>query len=1604
MTTRLNWLWVVGVMILSSVCSQAQQNATGRQAFGSFSGGPDIINLGNLDVSLDIPILHRPGRGIPFVFDLTYDSSLVWLPVTTNGATTWTPQPGWGWPVPISAVGYVPPPVVYTTGPIICGLHVTETTTWWIYSGYVDVHGTMHHVPNLMTSATSAPANCGGDKWTDASASTDDGSGYSISILHGSVSTAAVTSKGGATFTAPIGVGTATVAQDSNGNKITANASLGEFFDTLSSTTPALTVTGTSPVSYTYAAPSGSVSVVVSYKSYPVQTHFLCSTVTDYGVSSPIHNNLVDKITYPDGSFYQFAYEPTTTGSGNVTGRIKSVTLPTGGTISYVYTGSNGGINCADGTTMGFDRTTPDSATPWHYSRSGTNPNWTTTVTDPVGTVTTYNMYQVTSTTTGGSASQSTYTYYERNRTITGSLETILTCYNAVYSGCTTAALTLPFSQIDQYVTLGSETLATESKFDTANGGRVTEVRQYDFGVATGGPPSSTYLLKDTTISYAALTGIIDHPYQVTVKDGSGNTKAQTTFTYSDTVTGTIGTPQHTSPSGSRGNAITVTSLTSGSATLSKNFSYFDTGNIYQATDVNTAVTTYVYGSATTTCGNAFPTEVDLPLSLKQQSTWNCTGAVMASSIDVNGNTTTYQYTDSNYWRPTNIIFPDSASDTESISYDTGSTFPWKITTTKAVDPSNSETTINWIDSLGRTYSVYGSDPNSSNSYNHIWITFDALGRKYTVTNPYFTSSDPTYGSTTYNYDPLSRVTKITNPDGTYRTFSYTDRDTDFTDESGIRKVYQMDGLGRLQRVCDGIGAGTQADGISPSSCGMDIIVTGFPIAYTYDPMGNLTWMSLNGQTRTFAYDGLSRLISEINPETGTTTYVYDTATAGDIYSKTTPAPNQTSPCVGTIATCNTLTYEFDTLHRLKEVFNSSGIGVAAYVYDETSPPTGWPSTTLHNTKGRVSWTSVTAGWDAVYSYDAMGRMASEWSCTPDICGTSTRNMAYTYDYIGQPTTTVMNGNYTITYGRNAIGQLTGVTSSLSDSTHPATLYSGATYNPFGRLASGTYGDNNGTGTVRTNTYDKLGRLTEIQDGSTPTYRLFLGYYADSTVSSYQDNVTGLWNYTYDAFNRLATAALTQTGNPNAPSYSYSYDRLGNRWKQHRTAGTGYEVDYTFDGNNHNTTSGFAYDAAGNLTSDGTCTPCWTYDWAGNVVSDNGGATFSYDGSGRRVARTYGGTTYDFLLDPSGVPIAEYEGSTPSRFTGGFFTYANNTTYFNRTDNLGTSRLTTDYTGAVQRTEGVLMGPFGDGFSETGSQFVDFAGFAGGMWDSENNSDHFGAREYAKTQGRWLTPDPAGLAVVNPTDPQTWNRYAYVNNNPTTFIDPSGLVDIMAAMAFFAGGGGGLFGMCTQDAVMSNCQTNAFLVGGGAATLCPTGACVPTMVQVSNGGTLYLQPGGSSGQWGGCGSVTGGDGQYQMYCSYWFPAGGSDLSALGGSSQPNIYYLQAKVFLTGLARNAVSEFQSGGCVAQFFGELSPAGTISGQDAAIDSTAQAAAYVSASAYAAEAGLTVPMRSSVVRGILNAGEVGGAAVALGLTIADELGALKNELVSYANGECQ
>src|SRR5439155_7089802 len=78
--------------------------------------------------------------------------------------------------------------------------------------------------------------------------------------------------------------------------------------------------------------------------------------------------------------------------------------------------------------------------------------------------------------------------------------------------------------------------------------------------------------------------------------------------------------------------------------------------------------------------------------------------------------------------------------------------------------------------------------------------------------------------------------------------------------------------------------------------------------------------------------------------------------------------------------------------------------------------------------------------------------------------------------------------------------------------------------------------------------------------------------------------------------------------------------------------------------------------------------------------------------------------------------------------------------------------------------------PFGDAQSCTGTDWSTLH-FTGQDFDSESNLSHFMFRKLSTTQGRWLTPDPAGMAAANLGNPQTWNQYAYVANAPVNNVD-----------------------------------------------------------------------------------------------------------------------------------------------------------------------------------------------------------------------------------------
>jgi RHS repeat-associated protein len=58
--------------------------------------------------------------------------------------------------------------------------------------------------------------------------------------------------------------------------------------------------------------------------------------------------------------------------------------------------------------------------------------------------------------------------------------------------------------------------------------------------------------------------------------------------------------------------------------------------------------------------------------------------------------------------------------------------------------------------------------------------------------------------------------------------------------------------------------------------------------------------------------------------------------------------------------------------------------------------------------------------------------------------------------------------------------------------------------------------------------------------------------------------------------------------------------------------------------------------------------------------------------------------------------------------------------------------------------------------------------------DEASGLDHTWYRKYENQGGRWTSPDPF-ISSINLANPQSFNRYSYVENEPTNFIDPSGL-------------------------------------------------------------------------------------------------------------------------------------------------------------------------------------------------------------------------------------
>ena len=1383
---------LLAILLFASVMPAFGQVATGTPPFGSFGGGPDVINLGNLNAHITIPVVNKAGRGTAFNYNLSYDTS-VWYPTTVNGVLTWQPVYNWGWLAQTAVnTGYVSDTqgtytCYYTVGRIKYVGSIHDWTTNYVYHDSWGIPHSFSGTSNYWLGTGAGGCTLGTDN--GVTATTTDGSGITLNATD--LGGGTITTRKGTVFNPPFQVGTGAASfTNRNGNEITVNSS-GVFEDTLGTT--ALTVSGIAPsnTTFTYTAASGAnASYTMKYASHTITTSFGCTGITEYSATGVY---LVSEIDLPDETNYAFTY--------GTDGRLASVTLPTGGSISYSYTGSNNGIECSDGSTAGLNRTvTPGGE--WKYSRSGSGTAWTTTVTDP----TTSANQTVINFQSAAPAGGGTTDFYETERQIyQGStsgtlLKTIIICYDGITSSCNSTAITLPVTQRTVFVEWpGTSGQQSEINFYYNTFGLVTEMDEYAYGAGTPGA-----LARKTLTSYASLgNGIVSMPGSIIVEDGSGNIGSEMSYAYDGTgVTTTSGTPQHVSVTGSRGNVTTINSYDKAGSNLTRLYTYYDTGNVSVATDVNTAQTTYTYGSGS--CGNSFPTSVAEPLSLSKSMTWNCTGGVETSVTDENGKTSSVAYTDPDFWRPNSTT--DQASNTTNITYTPASGSVGASLESSLLFGSSSTTDVLLTeDGLGRTLVSQVKEGPSSGTYDSVETDYDVAGRSSRTTLPYGAAGGSTNSSapgTSTVYDSLNRPTQATDSAGGWFQYFYSQNDVMIehgpapTGENTKTRQYEYDSLGRLASVCEVTsltGAGSCAQKGNTEN--------GYLTAYTYNVLNHLTGVTQNAQsasqkqTRTYVYDWLGRMTSETNPESGNVsyTYTYDTdstcgTSEGDLVKKADAAGN---------VTC----YTYDTLHRIKSAIVSSGPYLSStpskyFIYDSATVN----GIAMSIVKGRLTeaYTCVSTCsskiTDIGLSYTDRGEVSDSYESTPHSGGYYHVNQTYWANHApealsAQYGSSSIAGFPTITYGVDGEGRIYSTSVSSGNNPLSSTSYNYAsqpTAVNFGSLDSDAF------------TYDpNSNRMTKYQfnvNGQSVTGTLTWNDIATLESLVITDPFYSAGNqtcsFTHDDLARIAGA---NCGSP--WSQTFSYDAFGNLSK----SGTqSFLPTYSYL-TNHMTLIGSStptYDANGNVTNDFV----HSYTWDANarpVTADGVGLT--YDALGRMVEQNKSGAYYQIVYAPAGAKLMILQQGTLQKaflpLPGGSAAVytSSGLGYFRHSDWLGSSRFASTWTRAMYYDG--AYGPFGEAYAQTGTTDLSFTGM---NQDTVANLYDFPSREYG-IQGRWPSPDPAGLSSVKPSDPQTWNRYAYVRNNPLAMTDPSGMEDCdfwsgCTARNGGYGGGGGMGG------------------------------------------------------------------------------------------------------------------------------------------------------------------------------------------------------------------
>ena len=232
---------------------------------------------------------------------------------------------------------------------------------------------------------------------------------------------------------------------------------------------------------------------------------------------------------------------------------------------------------------------------------------------------------------------------------------------------------------------------------------------------------------------------------------------------------------------------------------------------------------------------------------------------------------------------------------------------------------------------------------------------------------------------------------------------------------------------------------------------------------------------------------------------------------------------------------------------------------------------------------------------------------------------------------------------------------------------------------------------------------------------------------------------------------------------------------------------------------NRLTTSGYSYDKNGNLVQDAEGKQ-FVYDAENHQIEVKNDQSITigeylYDGDGRRVKKISSTETTVFVYDAGGQLVAEYSTQTAQTPRISYLT----------TDHLGSPRVVTDANGAViDRKDYTAFGEVNytaertQGLGYDGSAEETRKGYTGYEKDDESGLDFAQARYYNSIHGRFTSVDPL-IASAQTANPQTFNRYSYVINDPLNLVDPYGLMPCSAEFSYSDCGGDSAFWSKSSD-------------------------------------------------------------------------------------------------------------------------------------------------------------------------------------------------------------